>query len=472
MSGISLSTPSQTELSPEGTPPAETSALAKIFTAYGFPTPEQHLDLLRLLYLSGCMNPKQLQDDLGVAGFDKLKINAIVNISNQAVKEKSVVKNLETFNPALVLSKAFITSEDNTIEIEKIHNWLIRGTQREFFARNPGEERWHQKTGQWMLDYQDEIRSIIARLGLESGIRPREKKYDAMAVFGASAPEIRRRLIYAKELVDEKGIIFNHLYLLGGERLADKAADGGEEYLLTVASKHQVARDKVTETHLMQEVYNTVKGESKFAFLPCTVIDTPKENKPRPTTIDALVKLSEKIDSDVETILFISRAPNIRAQEEDTWTVLQERFPQIKKSEVIGDSCEGVPLNRIMGAFAGTLFGGYPRVARLLGSTQSPGELKDKTTKLSFVPSQVLAKPIESKPNLPEPPPQGSLNPEKKASSTEQPSSLSPLSFAAADRDRVSASSLLPPLGQAQSGSQERLPTTQECNFSLPTNGM
>jgi hypothetical protein len=357
------------------------TALKSIFNTYGFKTEEQHLNLMHLLHLAGCLEPNRLKFDLDEIGYSDAQIQAALKIVEQATHNNE-------FNAQLILDKLFPSTypvSEKGAWPEKVHNWLIKVTQREFFARAPGQERWQQATGQWMSASQEPIKEIIKHLKLEEELPPQEQEYQAIAVFGSTASEMKLRLDYAKNLVEQRNIQAKQLFLLCGERPFTLNVDGNDEFLNEIAGNYQIDPKQVTETHLMQNAYQQVKGENQFADIPVKVIDTPKGSKPRPTTVDTLIKLAQENPDLAGKVLFISRAPNIQAQAEDTKLILKEHLPAVLP-EVVGASCENVALNRIFTALGGALFGGYMRVAQELGCQQSVKQLEQAREALKYNP--------------------------------------------------------------------------------------
>lgn len=353
--------------------------LSKILAAYHFLKEEDQLNIVRLLQLAGCLEVKQMSEDLRIAGFDATTIEQITN---------AVAKNSSAaFDPKIILN-LFSGLEKTPADLEKIHNWLIKITQREFFARAQGQERWQQPTGKWMTTNAELINKIIDQLRLRNEVPPTQTQYDAIAVLGSTTGEMEKRIAYPQEYVDKRNMETKIVYLLAGERPADKAIDGSEEFLLGVAiANNKKAAKEVTETDLMKHAYQTAKGQDAFSKLPFVVIDTPKGDKPRPNTIDTVELLVDTIIKSgikIGSILFISRAPNIYAQAEDILNTMSVKLPGVKV-EIAGGACDnGVTINRVIGALGGSWFGGYARVAKLLGSTKTPKELKDMLETLKF----------------------------------------------------------------------------------------
>lgn len=365
------------------------TSFSQVLSAYGFKDKQQQFDVIRLLELAGCFNPERMEADLKELGWTELEIGRARSVFLKATTGSGD-------DPEIVLTLFNGEVAAHQVWPEKLHNWLIKVTQREFFARKPGQERWQQETGLWMKTNEKEAREIIERLGLIEKVDPRSNHYNAAAVFGSTFPNMVKRLQFLQNWVDLKAegeVYVDHVYLLGGERPADKAVDGGEEFLTELAGRLQIPVNEIMESHLIQEAYLKTKGKGNFSEIPVTLINAPRGNKPRPKTVDTLNSLTVVIDSGIKTMFFVSRAPHIRAQEEDVRSVFAPKFPQLA-IEVVGGACDNtVAINQVMGAFGGTLFGGYVRVAYESGITKPVDALKATLQTLSF---GAVQKPVES----------------------------------------------------------------------------
>lgn len=413
------------------------SPLSKIFTVYGFNDAKQ-TDFMQLLYLAGCMDSEKLTADLRSVGLSdkqiqlikaKMQLQQTTHSTSAAAASATTVTSAGTaaadttkakpdfasFVQAFSLS-AFENSDPNYLE--KVLNWLVKVTQREFFARAPGVERWQQATGAWMTAQEKEIREVVARLGLCSAQNPKGIAYDAVAVFGSTAPNMEGRLKFAKMLIDSGLVKTTGLVLLAGERAAqadepmvpDTAekkgkpavlVDGPAAYLKEVAESNGIAVDKVTETHLIQDVHRRLAEsdpQSVFAKLPKPLIANAKKgDKPRPNTIDNLELLKTFPGfADAKSVLFISSAPHITSQYEDVLTVFGTASAH--RLGIAGGACsDSTALNRIMGALGGSLFGGYINKALCLGIPKSRAELAANLKTFSYEAQMKAAAAMEAK---------------------------------------------------------------------------
>jgi hypothetical protein len=368
---------------------ADLSDFASLLVHYHYQSRAQQLDIVRLLYLAGAFDSETLRHDLEATGHAAGVIDAALKIAADATQSHQESKNIEKFDAELVLDKLFYsqfpTSGSSTWP-EKIHHWLLLITQREFFARPKGQERWQQETGLWIQQNEKEIRTLVKNLRLENSVLPRLGSYRAICPLGSTAPEMKKRLLFTKRILDGMTTT-EQLYPLTGERYAEKVADNAE-HLVKVSEHYQIAPESLIETHLMRFAL-----EESELTVPCTIIHTPRGEKPRPTTIDTLIELARQVPALEGDVLFISGAPNIAAQREDIIATAKIHLPHIRV-EVVGECCENLTLNRILGALGGTLFGGYPRVALEMGCEKSVAELESARLDFSFSAQQ---KRVQSK---------------------------------------------------------------------------
>ncbi len=365
--------------------------LKTILTAYGISNLKDQADFLSLLDLAGCLEPKILLEDLKSVGLTEEQIKKI--LSNRI----SAQVNIEMFS----LSS---TEGSDLGYLEKIFNWLVRVTQREFFAREKGVERWQQPTGAWMNKYEKEIKEIVTRLKLCDAVYPKCKETDIVAIFGSTTSNMEARLKFAKKLIDEGQLAAKELLLLAGERPVDKAVDGpsdkkmtSEAYFKALADKNNIEVGAVTEYHLIKDLHKkllTSEPTAAFSAIPCHVVNAAKGNKPRPNTIDTLnmAKLLPGCASN-KRMVFISSAPNISSQYEDVLTVFG--IGASARLEISGNAgSENTPLKSIMGALGGRLYGGYVNKALSLGIQKTASQLSNNLQTLSFDAQKAEAKKL------------------------------------------------------------------------------
>lgn len=375
-----------------------TSPLTRIFEYYGFDY-TQHADLIELLYLAGEFAPEKMKADSLSVGFT---INEIAPVLSAVRTATSSLPDGKKDFPQIL--NALNQLDSSSGWPKRIHNWLITVTQRDFFARKKGEERWEQETGKWMVDNKDALTQVIEKLGLTKEVAPPEGEYGGVAIFGSTKPEMEKRLQFARRLIDQSLVRTEHLFLLGGERVADAKVDGGTEYLQALLGKLnaklasegkpiKASLSDISEMDLMRDTDESVRNESiqqgspTFEQLPrMPIYAAKKPGAKRATTIDTLEALRQAISEKEELahcqkILFISRAPNIHAQAEDVGSIFKNEGGNFI---VVGESITGCPDNRSMGAFGARLFGGYIRVAQKFDPTLSEADLRKDRAQLSF----------------------------------------------------------------------------------------
>lgn len=329
------------------------SILTHLLAAHGFTTEIAQRAIVQLLYFAGVFAPEQLAQDYHAVGFADVQILEAQGVVRRAVEG-------ETLADTILAGWGAETMDAETLE--RTHLWFIKTTQRTFFARKPGQERWEQGTGQWMQAHADAVIEQIQILELTAAVQPKETRYDAIAVFGSSAPEMAKRIAYARRLVEESGVQARGVYLLAGERDATVGVDGDANSIAAVGAQYQVAVPM--EVHFMDAAYQSTKGAESFAQIPIHLLNAPRGEKRRADTIDTLVQLRETIkveEKPVNSILFVSGAPHVRAQAESAWQVFEETLA----IETVGDRTVNTPANMssTLGALGGALFGAYPRVA-------------------------------------------------------------------------------------------------------------
>jgi hypothetical protein len=253
-------------------------------------------------------------------------------------------------------------------------DWLIKVTQEKFYARATGE-RWEQKIPSWIIKEPDKIISEAKALGVIDRTSPTKPDFECAAIYGSTAPEMRKRIEDFKSRVEEGSLNTQKVFLLTGERYATASVDGGEGYIKKLAQNNTVSEDKVTETMIMEDIYETqALGAKKLIKDPIT-IDTPRGKKARPNTIDTIEAFLKAIKKDeCASIVFISRAPYKIAQEEDTKKIMYLQSPW-RKFEVIGGAAQITEVNHgdsaayhMLMAIAGGLYGGFEMVSRELNS--------------------------------------------------------------------------------------------------------
>ncbi|WP_339041281.1 hypothetical protein [Candidatus Lariskella endosymbiont of Hedychridium roseum] len=145
------------------------------------------------------------------------------------------------------------------------------------------------QSAEWMTENKTPNIQNLKILGFINAIVPVMKKADALCILGATGPTMLSRIEYANSLL-ESGLKASSVILLTGERYVNTSVDGTEEELAEIADKFALSSwHEVTETHLMQYLYNQSDLHDKDLTLH--VIDTPRQDLPRPTTQTTALEL-------------------------------------------------------------------------------------------------------------------------------------------------------------------------------------
>lgn len=211
---------------------------------------------------------------------------------------------------------------------------FLQFTQQHFTIRKGNQERWEVNSSDWMKRDQAEILAAIQELGVTKAVTPINSRPDVICVLGARTSTMENRLAYTAELYNKKKLQAKHLVLLVGERNVTVGIDGNEQELSMIAKKYKTKIGRLTETHMMNELY---QNSSLFGKMPTDIIDTPAGNLPRPTTETTLKEfcLWLKKHPDVKSVTFVSNQPHIQYQEAVIAEVLRHQTQHIQ-FEVIG----------------------------------------------------------------------------------------------------------------------------------------
>lgn len=287
----------------------------------------------------------------------------------------------------------FLTQYPKCLEV---HDELIQKTQELLFARSG--ERWNSAAPQWIMDNSDEVLQIAEQMHLADEVSPTKgSHFDCAAIFGATAPTMGKRTEYLEQSLKEYDISINEVYFLVGERYVDlkkPQSDGGIEYIREVAKNSDKTEEKITETDFARYISaNFIENNDHFKETPVHFIDTPKGEKTRPDTQDTLIKFLESLDSgDYKTILFVSNAPNIKAQAATTAKIMHLYDKENRQYEVVGEKYK-IDINNaakssyeMISPFAKSLFEDYEhahiyiakKLNQCVGSYHDLSEYKEK----------------------------------------------------------------------------------------------
>ena len=305
----------------------------------------------------------------------------------------------------LTLTNAEIVQDNDTqCNNEETLEWLVRTTQTEFFTRT--EERYGLKIPQWIEENVEKILDIIKRAGFIAEVQPKTDDISCLAILGATGTEIQKRITFTKQLLDTFHV--PNVFLLTGERYSTQGCsttqlsqnetcgfilqDGGQEYLLNLATQMDKTLFEITETDIMVDQYQKIILDSNSTYTKPYVIDTPKENKARPDTADTVVHFMKSTEFEqCRHTVFVSRAPNIKAQDLSIKKVYADKQTD-KTLETVGAAANlnevyGKPTSaahHILMPIAGVIYGSYIEVCKKLVNNQEKCNTLYLSTQLSF----------------------------------------------------------------------------------------
>lgn len=238
---------------------------------------------------------------------------------------------------------------------------LVRETQNKFTIRSGTKERWEVQPLEWMLQNKDRNLNNLKILGFVDAITPKQKQADAICILGATNSTMSDRIEYANLLIDQ-GLKAKNIILLAGERYVTQDIDGQATELSEVAKQFNLTDwRKVTETHLIQYLYN--KSALSNKKLAVYVIDTPKRDLPRPTTQTTILELISWLrdHNEIQDIIFVSNQPYVKYQKAIIDLVFKEQAMSIKY-DVVGSAVLEVDVQPILEGLGSYIWAASPGV--------------------------------------------------------------------------------------------------------------
>lgn len=238
---------------------------------------------------------------------------------------------------------------------------FVETTQKQFFNRQPKQERWEKSPLEWIDRNSDRVSSALKTLGFFDSVLPEKTEYDAICILGAAGPTMQNRIKFVEQLV-KNGLTTQRIVLLTGERYLTENIDGTAQELADLGRHFGIENQKLTETHLFKYLYEKSGLNGKFKLI---VIDIPQKNGCRPTTQTTLEKFLEwqKNNSDVNNVLFISNQPSVKYQQ----AVIAEVIYYYKSKlnfEVVGEEYKNINLQRAVGELGAYIWAVMPRILR------------------------------------------------------------------------------------------------------------
>ncbi len=294
------------------------------------------------------------------------------------------------------ISKLLKHEEKSSEDVLKNIIEFVELTQKHFTIRTGTQERWDVKESDWMKleSDQPQILEALKKLGITNEVLPAFHNRDVICVLGARKSAMKIRLIFAENLYAENKLSSKELALLAGERYItfDKngvSIDGTKEELSTLAKKLDKPITTLTETDLIQSLYE--QYAIKLKKLPVTIIDTPKGDLPRPTTETTVLELINwlKTHPEFTLITFVSNQPHVEYQKAVIAKTFRQNGIMNIKLEFIGpefspDIDPAVNIKNLIGAVGSQIYATTPTIVekyKLLDSIHDE-QLKKRFEKL------------------------------------------------------------------------------------------
>lgn len=305
----------------------------KVFTCYGFSTPEQK---------------KAFENLLEKASIEKEALSQGMSFSCEK-KQKQMLS-------------AIIA--------------LVKDTQAKFTVRKGNQERWDVQPLDWMEQDKATLATDLATLGFVRPVIPHMTYADAVCILGATLGRMTQRMTFVEELM-EQGLHTHHIVLLAGERYVTVGVDGPEERLRQLArQKDLLDVNQLTEAHLAQFAYDASPLSKRS--LTVHLINTPKRDLPRPTTQTTILELIAwlKDHPEIKSMLFVSNQPHVHYQEAIIRSLLHQEKVQLA-FEVIGPGVEDSTNTKAMiEALGSYLWASTPYILTQLKITSSNNQDK------------------------------------------------------------------------------------------------
>lgn len=192
---------------------------------------------------------------------------------------------------------------------------MVKETQAKFVIRQGAQERWETKPLAWMHEETEKMVAALTTLGFITMVQPSKNQADLICLLGAAKGRMRDRMAFANNLL-EQGVTADAIIMLTGERYVTAGVDGTEEELTALAKAlHLESWKKLTETDIAKDLY--AHSDLQNHGIAWYVIDTPKGDLPRPTTLTTTLALMEWLHEhpEVHHIIFVSNQPYVLYQE-------------------------------------------------------------------------------------------------------------------------------------------------------------
>lgn len=215
---------------------------------------------------------------------------------------------------------------------------IVEVTQKEWL-RKSGTERWHIEEKK--IEDRDCVIALLDQLCLFKEMNPHKLHYNYCFIFGGTATTVRSRLAYMLRLW-EKGVRFDTLIFLGGERRLDAEQESASilvdrtQMLLPIRCNWVETALPTTETEMMKFIFNQISLPSGFDQITIEFVDTPMQKQDngtmrRPNTGDTIAHWLGS-DPVLGSCLFISNQPYVGYQD----AVIRTYMPAAFEIDTVG----------------------------------------------------------------------------------------------------------------------------------------
>lgn len=236
---------------------------------------------------------------------------------------------------------------------------LIFDTQILFKNRKHKQERWEVIPLDWMKKYSKQSLVDLQILKFAEEILPKKDFYNNICILGAVNYTMQIRISWLKNLIDS-GLRVKNIFLLTGERYASHI-DGSDEKLQIISQKFGVNKDKLTEAHLMKNLFDNIFTDNNNYNV--TLINTLEANNRRPTTrttVEDFCKII-KFNNITEPVLFVSNQPYVLYQKSVISEVMRESNLNID-FEVVGTKTNSTDIQSTVGSLGSYLWVSIPYI--------------------------------------------------------------------------------------------------------------
>ncbi len=229
--------------------------------------------------------------------------------------------------PLSILSTATTTAElppemDELLQVCEVHHngdlSSIAEATKNSWLRKPGKERWQIDTIDYGTDKNQRIRELVYQLGFIKEVPPTAGHYKYCLIGGAVASAFQKRLLYVRSLW-EKGLRYDQLIILTGERALDAQVD-----------KSEIAVGCKTEAEALQFVYENSLLPTDMRAIPYQLVVAPNKLTPsgvvRPSRGDTVLQWLSTHPSPGDC-MFVTHQPYVQLDQGAIANVLGPDYP-------------------------------------------------------------------------------------------------------------------------------------------------